>query len=91
MPYFSGFAIYFIFWWITLFAVLPFGLSTQAEERSVVPGTVQSAPAQFRAMRVFLTTTLVSGGLFAIWLIVSNWFGLDVNKLMELMPSYQPS
>ncbi len=29
----SGVAMYFIFWWITLFALLPVGLRTQAEEK----------------------------------------------------------
>ena len=31
MQLFSYFAVYFIVWWMTLFAVLPFGLKTQAE------------------------------------------------------------
>ncbi|MEO2039791.1 MAG: DUF1467 family protein, partial [Martelella sp.] len=26
MSLFSAFAVYFVIWWITLFAVLPFGL-----------------------------------------------------------------
>ena len=32
MPLISIFAEYFIFWWITLFIVLPIGLRTQADE-----------------------------------------------------------
>ncbi|MCB1491238.1 MAG: DUF1467 family protein, partial [Rhodobiaceae bacterium] len=27
----SGVAIYFLIWWLVLFAVLPFGVRTQAE------------------------------------------------------------
>ena len=60
MPIFSIFAIYFIIWWLTLFIVLPIGLRTQAEENEVVPGTVESAPARFRALRVFLLTTVLA-------------------------------
>lgn len=37
MQIFSYFAVYFIVWWMTLFAVLPFGLRTQAEAEEVVP------------------------------------------------------
>ncbi len=48
MEYVSAFAVYFIIWWITLFAVLPIGMRTQAEENVVVPGSVESAPARFR-------------------------------------------
>jgi len=32
-------AIYFIIWWTVLFAVLPIGVRTQAEDGAVVPGT----------------------------------------------------
>ena len=39
-------AIYIFIWWIVLFAVLPFGVRTQDEAGSVVPGTPGSAPAK---------------------------------------------
>ncbi|HLP68793.1 MAG TPA: DUF1467 family protein, partial [Rhizobium sp.] len=48
MTFVSAFAVYFIIWWITLFAVLPIGMRTQDEEKDVVPGSVGSAPARFR-------------------------------------------
>lgn len=48
MQLFTMFAVYFIFWWITLFAVLPFGLKTQQENNDVVLGTIESAPSNFR-------------------------------------------
>ena len=41
-------AIYIFIWWIVLFAVLPFGVHTQDEAGSVVPGTPGSAPAKVR-------------------------------------------
>lgn len=49
----QGFAVYFIIWWMTLFAVLPIGLRTQADDNDVVLGTVPSAPTRFRAAFVF--------------------------------------
>ena len=61
-----GFAIYFIIWWMTLFAVLPFGVRTQDEEGEVVPGTPGSAPVRPQLLRVFITTTLVSGLVFGL-------------------------
>ncbi|HSX76175.1 MAG TPA: DUF1467 family protein, partial [Shinella sp.] len=67
MQFFSYFAVYFIVWWMTLFAVLPFGLKTQAEAQDVVPGTVESAPARFRGRRVVLLTTLVSAIFYGCW------------------------
>jgi len=59
-------AIYVFIWWITLFAVLPFGVRTQHEDGSVVPGTPESAPAQQRMVRVFLINTLVATIIFSI-------------------------
>ena len=59
-------AIYIFIWWITLFAVLPFGVRTQDEEGSVVPGTPGSAPVRPRILRAFLINTLVASVVFAI-------------------------
>ena len=36
-------AIYFIIWWTTLFAVLPFGVRNQIDEGQVTPGTEPGA------------------------------------------------
>ncbi|MEZ5842652.1 MAG: DUF1467 family protein [Hyphomicrobiaceae bacterium] len=64
-------ATYFVVWWITLFAVLPFGVRTQDEAGEVVPGTPASAPAGFRMARVMLVNTIVATVVFAaIWIAV---------------------
>jgi predicted secreted protein len=63
-----GLALYFIIWWTVLFAVLPFGIRTQAEEGRVVPGTPESAPVEPRLIRVFLINTVVATVVFAcVW------------------------
>lgn len=59
-----GLAIYFIVWWVTLFAVLPFGVRTQGEAGEVVPGTPESAPAQMRVWRVAGITTAIATIIF---------------------------
>jgi len=59
-------AIYIFIWWIVLFAVLPFGVRTQEEEGHVVPGTVESAPAKPRLLRIFLINTAVATVVFAL-------------------------
>jgi predicted secreted protein len=63
-------AIYIFIWWIVLFAVLPFGVRTQQEEGSVVPGTPESAPAKPRLVRIFLINTVVATIVFAIVYVV---------------------
>lgn len=59
-------AIYIFIWWIVLFAVLPFGVRTQAEDGHVVPGTVESAPTKPRLLRIFAINTVVASIVFAI-------------------------
>jgi predicted secreted protein len=64
-------AIYVVIWWTVLFAILPFGVRTQAEDGEVVRGTPESAPTRPRLLRVLLLTTLVSGLVFAsLWAAV---------------------
>jgi predicted secreted protein len=73
-----GIAVFFVVWWIVLFAVLPFGVHTQSEAGSVVPGTPESAPARFRIWRLLLVNTLVACTVYGlIWvIIVYDVFGI---------------
>lgn len=59
-------ALYFIVWWTTLFAVLPFGVRSQVEEGDVVKGTEPGAPAAPRLVRKALWTTIVASVVFTI-------------------------
>ena len=66
-----GIALFFVVWWIVLFAVLPFGVRTQQEAGDIVPGTPASAPKAFRLARVFMINTAVAIVVFAvIWLAI---------------------
>jgi predicted secreted protein len=60
-----GIAIYVVIWWLTLFAVLPFGVRSQRESGKVHEGTDPGAPAAHLMGRKIIVTTLISG---AIWL-----------------------
>ena len=60
-----GLAVYFVIWWVTLFAVLPFGIHSQREMGSVVPGSEPGAPQRPRIGRKILITTVIAG---ALWL-----------------------
>ncbi|SOC45691.1 predicted secreted protein [Rhizobium subbaraonis] len=88
MPLFSLFAVYFIIWWVTLFAVLPFGLRTQAEENDVVPGTVESAPARFRGWRVVLITTVAAALIHLGWYVLSVRLGYGIDAIPQLYPKF---
>jgi predicted secreted protein len=66
-------AIYIFIWWTSLFAVLPFGVRTQYEEGSVVPGTPESAPAKPRLLRVVIINTIVSTVIFVIVYLIIKY------------------
>ncbi len=54
-------AVYFIVWWICLFAVLPFGVRSQAEDQSIVPGSEPGAPTRSRMWtKVGVTSVLAA-------------------------------
>jgi len=59
-------AIYFLIWWVTLFAVLPWGVRNQEESGEVAPGTDPGAPAIHRVWSKLLWTTLIASVIFAI-------------------------
>ena len=57
-------AIYFLIWWLTLFAVLPWGERNQEEAGEVVPGSDPGAPAMLRLWGKLLWTTIVATVVF---------------------------
>jgi predicted secreted protein len=72
----SAIAIYFIIWWVTLFAVLPFGVRNAHEAgEKVEPGHEAGAPVNPQLGKKALITTVVATALFvAVYLIItSGW------------------
>jgi predicted secreted protein len=59
-------AIYFLIWWVALFAVLPWGVRNQEESGEVAPGTDPGAPAIHWMWRKLGWTTLVATMIFGI-------------------------
>jgi len=64
-------AVYFVIWWIVLFAVLPWGVKSQHEAGEISPGSDPGAPAQPWLLRKAIATTIVSaivmGIGYAVW------------------------
>lgn len=56
----GGLALYFVIWWILLFAILPFGVRSQAESGEVVAGTEPGAPMAHGLQEKAIWTSLVS-------------------------------
>lgn len=66
---FSIAAIYILFWVLSAFTVLPFGLRTpdQAPDETMVKGQASSAPVNFRPGRVVLRATILATLAFALF------------------------
>ncbi len=79
MSWTTALAIYFILWWVVLFAVLPWGVRSQAEDNDIAPGTDPGAPAVPALGRKALWTTAISGVLFGAfyWAYVTRVVALD--------------
>lgn len=73
-------AIYLLFWMMSLFFVLPFGVRTAEEEGAEsLPGHAESAPYRFSFGRVALRATMLSAVLFGIFYAnyTFGWIGAE--------------
>lgn len=83
----TAIAIYFLVWWIVLFAVLPWGVRSQAEHGEIAEGTDPGAPAVPRLAAKLVWTTIVSAAAFgAGYVIYANGL-FSARALLEWVPS----
>jgi len=78
MPITTAVAVFFLIWWVVLFAVLPWGIRSQHEGGEIAPGTDPGAPTIPNLKRKLLWTTLVSVAVFAACYVVY------VNRLVTI-------
>jgi predicted secreted protein len=81
----TGFAVYFVMWWIVLFLTLPFGIRSQHEDGASSPGTDPGAPVATGMGRKLIWTTVVSAVLFAVSMLAYTAGLLNVERLSRLM------
>ncbi len=73
-------AIYGLFWVMTAFLMLPFGVRTHEEAGlEKVPGQADSAPANFRPGRLALRATIVAALLTGLYIVnyTQGWIVAD--------------
>lgn len=73
MTWISWAALYFIVWWLCLFAVLPFGVTNQSDTGEITHGSEPGAPVAFRLWKKLALTTLVAAivVMLAMWVLSS--------------------
>ena len=89
MSWTTAAAVYFILWWIVLFAVLPWGVRSQADSGDVVPGSDPGAPAIPHLKAKLVWTTLVSAVVFAAIATIYSYRLVtldDLGTLFGLLP-----
>lgn len=80
MNWYAILAIYFLFWVLSGFIMLPFGIRTPDETGEVLlKGQADSAPSNFRPWRVVVRTTILSAVLFGLYYAnyVEGWVTMD--------------
>jgi predicted secreted protein len=82
----SVLAIYLLFWVMSAFVVLPFHVRTSEEaDAPLTPGQAESAPAEFKPLRIIAWTTMVATLSFGLYYAnyVYGWIGGDSLSLMR--------
>jgi predicted secreted protein len=84
MPVTTAVAIFFLIWWVVLFAVLPFGVRSQHEDGEMAAGTDPGAPVIARLGLKLIWTTIVAVLIFA------GFYFVYVNHLVTLQQLVAP-
>jgi predicted secreted protein len=74
-------AIYLLFWVLSAFLVMPFHVKTSAEAGAdLVPGQAESAPHNFKPLRILMWTTLLATILFGLFYAnyVQGWLTVEM-------------
>ena len=82
-------AIYFVVWWIVLFAVLPFGVRTQQDAGEVTLGTAASAPMRPRLLRTAIATTIVAAIVVGAMWVAMNVYGVSLETFANLFDAHK--
>ena len=81
MAWTSIIAIYTLFWVLSCFLVMPFGVRTNEEVgKPNLPGQTESAPAEWRPLRVAIRAGIVAAILFGLFYAnyVEGWVTTDM-------------
>ena len=70
----SAIVLLSVYWFITLFIVLPINVTTQTDERDVIEGTAPSSPVNPNLKRKFSVTTIISISLWIPTCLIINLF-----------------
>jgi predicted secreted protein len=80
----TALAIFFLIWWVVLFAVLPWGIKSQHEGDDIAPGTDPGAPSKALIGWKLVWTTVVAAAIYAVCFVIYAEHWVTVDGLMSL-------
>jgi predicted secreted protein len=83
----TAIAIYFLIWWVTLFAVLPFGVKSQHEGGDFAQGTDPGAPMMARIGSKLIWTTVVATTIFIVVVLIYRTGVVDIDAFVAWLRS----
>jgi predicted secreted protein len=86
MAWTSALAVYLLFWVMCAFIVLPMGVRTADEAGTEkIPGQADSAPHEFRPLRIIGRTTALSAIAFGLFYLnyVYGWIGPEIFDFLK--------
>jgi len=85
----TAIAIYFVLWWTTLFATLPFRMKSQVEAGHVVEGTEPAAPMLPQMGKRMLWNSVVAAIVFALFYITFYVFDFSFDSIPQIAPDFR--
>ena len=94
MQWTSVIAIYVLFWVMSAFVLLPFGVKTHDEMGiAKVPGQAESAPANFRPGRVVVRATILAAVITALYVAnyIYGWITVEDIDIVSRLSGRNPA
>ncbi|MGI8527552.1 MAG: DUF1467 family protein [Pseudolabrys sp.] len=76
-------AIYFLIWWVTLFAVLPFGVKSQHEDGEFAEGTDPGAPVMAHVWAKLMWTTILATVIFCVLFVAYRFRLINFDAVLS--------
>ena len=90
MQWTSIVAIYVLFWVVSAFVLLPFGVRTADETGDeTIPGQAESAPVNFRPGRIAVRATILSAALTTLYVVNYAYGWIEAEDLIFWGPTLQ--
>jgi predicted secreted protein len=86
MGWISIAALFFVIWWVTLFAAIPLALNRSRKEESSAAGASGAPRRSRRGLAVILLTTLIAGILVGALAVAVNVYGIGPDSFPQMIP-----